>query len=445
MKLKDLRKPILLLLFLVACVEKMQLPDILENNVEFSAGDTTYLLIRPIWDQDLGLEAPVEIAIAQDGHVFIADSAAKSIFVFGQDGHLLSGFEQLRDLSVRPIDVDIDQKMNVYFIDGSGKIYVWNQYINDVGIAALAVSASFYNENAGSVTINSFTPEWMEYLRNDEWHLEYVNWGTPQDLIDSLLAPRLFFDSTDPRQTFNDIYYDSEESTFSGISATDDEDNFIYVLDYTHDRIIRIDLQRTCLLELSTGEEIWSHWGEFKLSVSEAGAGAGTVDSPLGIDVDYSGNIYYTQSGGSFSVHKIQLVTSGTYTRYLSVFQQDTNDIMDPLRFDHPSDVAVDDNQFVYVANTQAQEIQVFDSEGQFFLKAGVETVPMDTTLEVMIGGESVLVDTFLTIEEKGFLVEPQAVAVDTRGIVYICDTATGRILRYRLSNQLDEDLQPIP
>ena len=46
--------------------------------------------------------------------------------------------------------------------------------------------------------------------------------------------------------------------------------------------------------------------------------------------------------------------------------------------------------------------------------------------------------------ELKGFITSPQAITVDKRGVIYICDTPSSRILRYRLSNQLDEDLQPI-
>jgi len=244
--------------------------------------------------------------------------------------------------------------------------------------------------------------------------------------------------------SFNDIYYDSETSTFTGLSATRDESNFIYALDYQNNRIIRIDFHRTSLLRLKNGEKIWIHRGEFRSSVSEAGTGAGTVNQPLGIDVDYSGNIYYAQTGNFFSIHKIRPVTSGTYTIYPSVFQQDINDIMELYRFSNPSDVAVDNHQFVYVSNTEAQEIQVFDSNGQFFLKAGIETSTIDTTLFIIHGSDTVAVDTFLTIEEKGFLTEPHGLTVDNRGIIYICDTVTGRILRYRLSNQLDEDLQPV-
>jgi len=32
--------------------------------VEFSAGDTTYLLLSPIWDESYGFQSPIEISIA---------------------------------------------------------------------------------------------------------------------------------------------------------------------------------------------------------------------------------------------------------------------------------------------------------------------------------------------------------------------------------------------
>jgi hypothetical protein len=434
-----------ILMVFFACVEKMQLPESLNDNNEFMAGDTTYLLIHPIWDEDMGLQFPVEISIAQDGHVFVADTGSSSIFVFSQDGEALTDFDDLQQMAINPIDVDIDQKMNVYFIDGSQRIYIWNQYINDIGIAEMAVSGSFYNEGAGYVAVDAFTSAWDEYLQDSDWSLADVNWGTPQNVIDSLLAPHVYYNGENEIHSFNDIYYESESSTFSGVSATRDENNYIYALDYNHDRIIRVDMQRTHFLKLTNGERIWTHRGVFKSSVSESGTGAGTVNQPLGIDIDYSGNIYYSQAGDFFSVHKIRPVTSGTYTTYPSVFQSEINDIMELFRFSRPADVAVDDKQFVYVANSKAQEIQVFDSNGQFFRKAGIETSTIDTVINVIHGTDTVAVDTFLTIEEKGFLVDPQALTVDSRGIIYICDTESGRILRYRLSNQLDEDLEPIP
>jgi hypothetical protein len=443
LKLKTIYLVFVIVLLSNACVEKMQLPDSLDNDGEFSAGDTTFLLIHPIWDEKMGLQHPVEISVASNGYVFVADSGTKSIIAFNQSGEVLEGFEDLQNLNITPIDLDIDQKMNVFFTDGSQKIYIWNYYINTTGIDEMAVSGSFFNEAAGSVTIDAFNEEWSQYLNDADWVLEYVNWGAPQAVIDSLLAPHVFYDGALSIHSFNDIYYNSEESNFSGLSATQDKSNYIFALDHPHDRIIRIDLQRTHLIRLSNGEEIWTHRGVFAHTVTDQGTGAGTVDDPTGIDVDYNGNIYYSQTGEYFTVHKIRKVSGSN--NYPSVFDNGMNEIMDLYRFSSPADVAVDNNQFVYVANTEAQEVQVFDSNGKFFLKAGVETFIVDTTMQVIHGLDTVVVDTFITIEEKGFLVEPSAITVDDRGIVYICDTITGRILRYRLSNQLDEDLQPIP
>ncbi len=68
-----------------------------------------------------------------------------------------------------------------------------------------------------------------------------------------------------------------------------------------------------------------------------------------------------------------------------------------------------------------------------------------------MQGTDTLLMDTLFTetgefykVDIKGALEKPRAVAVDSRGVIYICDTPSSSILRYRLSNQLDENLNPI-
>jgi len=38
-------------------------------------------------------------------------------------------------------------------------------------------------------------------------------------------------------------------------------------------------------------------------------------------------------------------------------------------------------------------------------------------------------------------MVNPVALAVDNRGILYACDSQNGAIYRFKLSNTLDEDL----
>ena len=449
MKLRILYLSIFLLM--LGCVEKMTLPTAINTNTEFAAGDTTYLLVNPVWDETYGFAAPIEISIAADGHIFVADSAANRIFVLDQSGNVLSGYDDLKnfeiigDTALSPIDVDVDQKMNVYFIDGSDRIYRWNHYWNDVGIESFAASAIFsYTATGDTIRLGHRNPQWFEILNHPEWTMISVEWSNEQTVIDSILLPHVFFEGSWVRNTFADLYYESENNSFSGIAATLDGDNYIYAQDHHHNRIIKIILERSQYIKLSNGELVWTHSGTFGQTVIAEGTGAGTVNDPLGIDVDYAGNLYYSQGGNFFAIHKVRPVVTGAYTVYQSVFQEGSNEIMDLFRFSFPADVAVDLNQNIYVANTESQEIQVFDSNGQFFKKAGVEEVTVDTTMWVAYGNMDVEVDTFIVKEIKGFLTSPQAVTVDKRGVIYICDTPTSRILRYRLSNKLDEDLQPI-
>jgi len=449
MKLRILYLTIFLLM--LGCLEKMTLPTAINTNTEFAAGDTTYLLVNPVWDETYGFAAPIEISIAPDGHIFVADSAANRIFVLDQSGNVLSGYDDLKnfeiigDTALSPIDVDVDQKMNVYFIDGSDRIYRWNHYWNDVGIESFAAAAIFsYTATGDTIRLGHQNPQWFEILNHPDWAMTSVEWSNEPTVIDSILGPHVFFEGSWERNIFADLYYESENSSFSGITATLDSDDYIYAQDYHHNRIIKILLERSQYILLSNGELVWVHSGTFGQTVTAEGTGAGTVNNPLGIDVDYAGNLYYSQGGDFFAVHKVRPVVTGAYTVYQSVFQEGTNEIMDLFRFGSPADVAVDLNQNIYVANTDGQEIQVFDSNGQFFKKAGVEEVTVDTTMWVTHGNVDVEVDTFIVKEMKGFLTSPQAVTVDKRGVIYICDTPTSRILRYRLSNKLDEDLQPI-
>ena len=436
------------LLLAYGCIEKMPLPAIINEDVEFAAGDTTYLIMNPIWDSSYGFSAPIEISIAQDGHIFVADSAARAVFVLKQDGAVLSEFNDLRNLHnntgepFAPIDVDVDQKMNIFMIDGSRRVYRWNQLWRQNEIKEVMTGATFVNIASGEeVSVSAGSADWYVKLHGGEWQMGDAVWSSEQSLIDSLSKPHLFFDADVEQTSVKDIYYNSGQSLYSGISSADGD--YIYLTDEAHDRIVRIDFQQSQLIRLATGEEVWTHRGVFGQTVVGYGTGAGTVNAPAAVDVDFAGNIYYAQSGEFFSVHKIRPVSSGGYTTYPSVFQQGSNDIMDLWRFSKPADVAVDQKQMVYVANTAAEEIQIFKSNGNFFKKAGIVEVTVDTTIWVFSEGDSALVDTFLIVERPGILATPRGVAVDERGIIYVCDTANSRIVRYRLSNTVDENVIP--
>lgn len=459
----------------MACVEKMPLPTEIYSPTGFTAGDTTYLMQNPIWDETWGFNTPMDISIAQDGHLFIADSAANRIFVLRQDGAVLSGFETLANLKnyannpLSPIDVDIDNKMNVFYIDGSNKIYRWNQYWNDIGIAAVAVSATFVNTvNGNTVTLTpADTVAWLNTANSTEWTILDMEWSSDDDLTSILMAPHVFYDASSDINKHLDTYYNGDLSRYTALSATGGTDRYLYVTDYSQiadkDRIIRVEFARSTYIKLSSGsydffndnsqyqkgslvnfnfnditfsfrwvyndpgtgfppmdengkidhehwdllDALWAHEGVFGHNVVHFGRGIGSVNIPTGIDVDYTGNIYYSQIGDHLSVHSIE--AAGNFY-YPPIFSDSLmHNIISMSRFADPMDVAVDQEKNIYVANTNAQEIQVFNSDGNFFKSFGTD-----------------------------ILSAPRSVTVDDRGVIYICDSPA-RIIRYRLSI-LDDD-----
>lgn len=434
-----------ILLLVSACIDKMMLPADLNDDDSFSAGDTTYIKINPVWGAEYGFQTPMDISIGRDGCVFIADSADGSIFVLEQDGDIPTGFSSLKNLfiedsTVSPVDVDIDEKMNVLFVDGSEKIYRWNQLWNMIGIHAVSQSGTFTHETMGDSFAVSGSNIWNQFANDSEWILTDVTWDSTTTRIDSLLQPHVIYNGSLPWYTQTDAFYESRLSTFFGISAYDGPENGFLVTDNHFDRIIRIQWKRTFKIQLKTGIEVWAHDGLFDHKIEGYGTGAGSVNKPLGIDIDYDGNIYYSQSGDYFGVHKIKKAANG----YPSVFQEGINEIMQVNLFSNPQDIAVDDRQMIYITNTNEHEIQVFDADGQFFRKVGIEEMIVDTTLTIITETDTTVVDTFITVEVKNELTEPRGVTVDDRGVVYIVDTPTQQIVRYRLSNQLDENLNPL-
>jgi len=426
---------IFLSMMVISCVDRFRIPNDInqQDSGNFGAGDTSFLQLNPVWNSAHGLSQPVEISIAQDGRVYVADAGVNSILVFDQNGNSPTGFDALKGLvdsetnGITPIDVDIDKKMNVFFIDGSQRIFLWNQNWNDVGINNVSVSGSFLHMETGVVVIDTVgSATWLSYLNNPEYELIAPEFSNDQSLIDSLLSPHLFFDGRDEKNILKDIHYDSDSSKFTGLTSPSDNENMIFVTDNygginNQHRIIQIDFQKSILLELSTGDLVWGFTGIFGSTAIGHGTGAEFVNKPLSLDVDYQGNLYFTQIGEEFPIHMIIPDHSGDYVSYSSGFNAAMDDIMNPNLFSYPSDIAVDVNRNIYVVDTDSSHINVFDANGKFFKNVGYPSK-----------------DDSVSILNK-----PVAVAVDNRGVIYVCDRSEGAIFRFKLSNSLDEDIIP--
>ena len=421
----------LLLILVSSCVDRYEIPDDINSNdnTQFGAGDTTYLQIQPVWNEAYGVSQPRNISIAQDGRIFVADQGNNSILVFDQNGDRPEGYDRLIDMrdndgkTIYPLDVDIDKKMNIFFVEGSQKIFLWNQYWNEISITKVSKSASFRHfETEQDTTVNADSEIWLTLLNNQDWDLISVNMENDQMIIDSLTNPHLFYDGGNIMNTDLDLFYQADSSKFNAISAPSDNENMIYVTDNygglnDQYRIIKINFHRSLMLELANGDTVWSFTGRFGSTIKGFGTGAGTVNRPLSLDVDYQGNLYYTQSGDYFPAHMIIPNLSGDFAVYTSGFQPGADDIMDASRFSSAQDIAADNKKSIYIVDNINRDVSVFNSYGNFFKKAGY-------------GQDS-----------SRIMTDPVAATVDQNGVLYVCDRLGGGIYRFRLSNELNEDI----
>ena len=415
-----------------SCVERFEIPKIInsESSELFGAGDTTYLQLKPIWDETYGLEDPSEISIAPDGRIFVSDRMGNSIHVFNQDGSRAEGFEFLGNLtnqngeSLYPIDVDIDGKMNIFFIDGSEMIYVWNQYWNEVGISKVSSSILFNHAETDVDTMVNFDSDvWYSMLNSDDWQIKEINFINDQNLIQDLLKPHVFYDGKEDINLFNDAFYQPDSSRFKGITSNSNQDNIFVVDDFgglnNQHRIIQIDFKRRLLIELNSNDTVWVYKGEFGSSIKGFGTGSGTVNKPSSLDIDYQGNLYYTQKGEFFPVHMIIPNYSGDFATFNSGFEPGVNDIMDASQYGEVVDISVDNDKNVYIVDVEQKEVTIFNSKGNFF-----------KNIQYTVEGDSSFI-----------MNAPVAITVDDRGILYVCDEADKSIYRFKLSNNLDEDI----
>lgn len=465
-----------------ACLDYMPLPSIEDADQRDFNPDTTYLQLSPSWGNTEGLITPVELVFAHTRHIFVADIGARDILVFNQAGTRVDLENEMFttldfnhfDPEFAPGDIDVDGRLNVLIINGSNIVYRWNLFWNMHGIDSVASKILIKNLKTGErLWLSPFRLEIATYLQSSDWiaDLDSSLYEKNDSVRDSLLLPHEFLNMALLINRQKDIYYHPARTVFSTISAARPEDDFFYAADSMQNRILRAKMVRNGALKLGDGKTYFTHTALFEENVKEVGTGAGTVNKPTGMDVDVFGNLYYSQYGKHLYVHSVSPLKALSYP---SRFELLIDDIMNPELYHNASDVAVDTRQMIYVANTNMQEILVFNGDGSFFKKAGVELIITDTTMWIPIQGEgtyhdtsvwiytdndsflidttyyvpgvmdSALIDTFYQREKKGVLKKPVSVTVDDRGVIYVCDPDQGNIIRFTLSTSMNEELSDL-
>jgi DNA-binding beta-propeller fold protein YncE len=141
-----------------------------------------------------------------------------------------------------------------------------------------------------------------------------------------------------------------------------------------------------------------THWYEFMTKWGSGGSGNGQFNSPWGIAVDNSGNVYVVDTGNN----RVQKFTSsGAYvTKWGSLGTGNG-------QFHEPYGIAVDSSGYVYVADRENNRIQKFTSSGGYIHQWGT-------------AGSG-----------DGQFNKPQGITADTSGNIYVTDVYNSRVQKF--------------
>lgn len=432
-----------LLLLMVACGVKFDLPTATNTSGPiFSAGDTSYIRISPDWDASQGyaFSSPWDIIVGADGYVFIADHGQPRIHVISPSGteeivdeygNDFSDLADLRDVDENPIfpfAIDQDSRLNLFIADSSNRLMVWSQYLNNSGVDSIMTAMQLTSPTDQQIWVSSLDS--ISSLQLDGWSASDVRWSA--DNLEIWTKPHLFWDLNDPQEASELARYfvDPALVRITGISSSD---NMCYVADAHANVILGLRYIPVALLMTGSGEQILTYKGTVVERKVSSGTGNGTVNDPKGMTYGKDGGLFYAQWGQFFSIHKV----GGS-----SGFEYGEDEIMEIDRYNRASDVSLDPLGNIYVADTGNDRIQQFNASGRFVFNIGVSQVLIDSTIS-----DSLLVDleyqvtdrdTTFQIEVADILSAPRSVAVDGVGIVYIADTDNQRVMRFRLSTELD-------
>lgn len=364
----------------------MPLPSVQNSPDEFGANDTSYIHLNPDWyAETIGYVPgqsmlPVDIAIGEDDYIFIADNANNRVIAVTKSGQVATHQDlNTIELSKSPVGIDIDTKLNLLVVDGTNTVYVWNQYINNIGIESL--------------------------LTRGETDTSIIYLDDPA-LLDSVLR-------------VNPFYVDEDgNSSFQGVAFGPSADNTVFLTDKGNNRIVELKIYLSGAVLLKNGYFHPLFSGMYERDVATYGSGAGTVDNPRGITTDDAGNIYFTQLGGNFFVQKLKKQGD----QYISAFTLYEDPIMDLNRFAGPCDIAIGEDDAIFVIDTaDSGKVHKFYNKGS---RAGIDA---------NLGRKGLSVARFD---------QPLGIAISEGEIVYVINTGRNRIERYQYSVS-DSDLPP--
>jgi len=426
---------ILLLLLFTACTDTLDLPDAGDSeNTGINRDPNKYVQITPDWSfADLGLETPLDIYPSRDGRLYIADSSEQRIRVIRPSGERESGvYDTLSGLSVSPTAVCLDTRFNVYYASRGSRIWVWPQFSATVGIKGIVTSREF---ETGDATAFMDPLAGLAAGYAPVPHTEIVD-SAATDLIDSLLAPHVFYDPQSGNNRLGIVdpvtgetleghpIYAGLNKSLVALAPGPENARYLYAMDAINNQVLKIRLIPSILVKLDNGQLVWHYEGVLEDVVATDGTGAGTVSDPTAMTTDAAGNIYYTQTGDFFSVHKLM------YNDYSSGFLVGVDDIMNLGEFGYAQDVAVAPDGNIFVLDTLDRDVKMYGPGGEFLKSIAVREEWIRISDTSYVADSLVVRDTLILQQYPDLLTRPLALTVYDE-VLYTLDNGNRRILRF--------------
>ena len=412
---------------LSGCIDTMDLPVLPEDEgyIVIGQGEEKYIQVMPEWNEEyLGFSEFQDMFCASDGRFYLADSGSGNIHVIrangqkeGVDYSVLQAPIIIDGKTINPLAVMVDSRYIVYFTDGSNKVYAWHQFLAHTDIMAVVDSIQITNEQGNQM----ISPYEINFLDGQEYSLDiYTNQlDSSETAINTIREPYVFYNPDSGINAEINPTYASMQKTFKSLAPAESGALNIYANDHRNDYVVKINFMIKNLVKLRSGQYIFMYEGVFGGFAASKGTGSGTVSDITGMTSDQSGNIFYSQLGDYFSVHKLKAGTFG------SKYTLGVNEILELDQFEAVMDIAIDHSGNVFVLDSTLNEVKKFNAAGDYIKSLAItETYIKENDSLILYTYNDILkIPTVLAIFED---------------IIYIGDTGNNRILRYTLADDIN-------
>ncbi|HOT96069.1 MAG TPA: hypothetical protein PLG50_10255 [bacterium] len=384
---------LLLIAVLVAilggCEEsKMPLPSPRTVSTSFGANDTSYVELNPVWNSaqlGLALAAPGDLTIGADGTLFLADEGAGRIYALNRAGQVLSGYGLDQIALPAPRALAMDSKLNLFMVNGTNRLFIWNQYLNRISIDSVAEAGVYFDRESHQEITLTFAQLRQRVAAGGSAPMlrRYLFYSDPERIA----AAKAVYP----------VWQDPEASAqYNGVAAGKYGQETVYVTESATDRILQLLLVPDLALKGRERTVLFHYTAELQTTVAVYGSGSGTVDDPWAITTDSDENLYFTQLRGNFRVQKL---AAGTFIPRYILYQ---HAIMDLDRFQRPFDLALDGSGNIFVLDNGTGTVSKFGNAGA---RAG-QLLPLGKkglALAAFSDGRGILVsDDVVYVVERG-------------------------------------------